>query len=343
MRIEIQPITDPSWFEFISKQENTNIFHHPAWAGLLAECYGYRPFVLLSLDEGGRVNGGIPLMDVHSRLTGHRWISLPFSDYCTPLCSAPAVLESLIGYLRAQYEKKAIPRVEIRSSVSGGPGIHHDNSYVLHTLKLSSDPEAVLKTMDKTRVREPVRQAARRGVEIRRATDKSDIFVFYGMLVDTRRRHGAPVQPRRYFDLLWDRLVEKGLGFVLMAYKENEPVGGTVYVHYKGTLTAKYNASAPQHWKLRANNSLYWSAIKWGCEEGLTCFDFGRTEASNQNLRDFKNGWGTVEEPLVYSTIADREPRHTSGRFDSFAKFIIRHSPPVVCRSVGEALYKHYA
>ena len=115
MRIETRPITDPSWLEFISGQDSATIFHHPAWAELLAECYGYRPFVLVSVDEAGRVNGGIPLMDVRSRLTGHRWISLPFSDYCTPLCSAPSVLESLIGYLLAQYEQKAVPRVEIRS------------------------------------------------------------------------------------------------------------------------------------------------------------------------------------------------------------------------------------
>jgi len=57
MKVEIRPIPDPLWLDFLSKQENANIFHHPAWAGLLAECYGYRPFVLLSLDEGGRRKG----------------------------------------------------------------------------------------------------------------------------------------------------------------------------------------------------------------------------------------------------------------------------------------------
>jgi CelD/BcsL family acetyltransferase involved in cellulose biosynthesis len=341
--IEIQPITSVAWVDFVSSHPDSMIFHHAAWAQLLAECYGYRPFALVSLDEAGRVNGGIPLMDVRSRLTGRRWVSLPFSDYCTPLYSDPGVLEALVGHLLAEYERKAIPRVEIRSAIPEKPGLYRDESFVLHTLKLASDPEAVLKTMDKTRVREPVRQAARRGVEIRRATDKADIFTFYGMFVETRRRHGSPVQPRRYFDLLWDRILDKGLGFLLMAYKENEPVGGTVYVHYKGTLTAKYNASAPQHWKLRANNSLYWSAIKWGCEQGLTCFDFGRTEASNQNLRDFKNGWGTVEEPLIYSAIAGHPPKRSSGRLDEIMKFVIRRSPSAVCRLAGEVLYKHYA
>jgi hypothetical protein len=341
--IKIQPITDPSWLDFVSKQENANIFHHPAWANLLAECYSYRPFACVSLDIEGQVNGGIPLMDVNSKLTGHRWISLPFSDYCPPLYSALPVLESLIGYLLSQYEQKVIPSVEFHSLISTKPAVYHENTYVLHTLKLLPDPNAVLKTFDKTRVREPIRQAVKRGVEIRWGTNKSDIYTFYGMLVHTRRRHGSPVQPRRFFDLLWDRIIEKGLGFLLLAYKKHEPIGGTVYVHYNGKLTAKYNASVPEHWKLRANNFLHWSAIKWGCEQGFTCFDFGRTETLNQNLRDFKNGWGTVEEPLVYSFIANCQPRHTNGRLSQFVNFIIRNSPPLICRLVGETLYKHYA
>jgi CelD/BcsL family acetyltransferase involved in cellulose biosynthesis len=341
--IEIEPMTSSVWTDFVSSRPESMMFHHPSWASLLAECYGYRPFVLVSLDGEGRADGGIPFMDVSSRLTGRRWVSLPFSDYCAPLWTTPSVLDALVGYLCDRYEAKDIPRVEIRSLIASRPGVFHDDGYVLHTVKLMGDPDAMMKSFDKTRVREPIRQAARRGVEIRRATAKSDIGLFYEMLVETRRRHGSPVQPRRFFDLLWDRVIEKGFGFLLLAYKDGEPVGGTVYVHYHGTLTAKYNASAPRHWKLRANNSLYWSAIKWGCENGFTRFDFGRTERWNQNLRDFKTGWGAVEEPLVYSTIADREPKHGRGRFDRLSKFIIRRSPPIVCRLAGELLYRHYA
>ncbi|MBI4720087.1 MAG: hypothetical protein HY770_02440 [Chitinivibrionia bacterium] len=190
MKIETRPITDPSWLDFISTRDDAVIFHHPAWAGLLAECYGYRPFVLASLDEAGRINGGIPLMDVKSRLTGHRWISLPFSDYCSPLCSAPPVLESLVGHLRARYAEGAIPSVEIRAPVPEAALVHRAEMFVLHTLKLSGDPDALFKSFDRTRVRQPLKQVAQRGVTIRRAASKRDIFTFYEMLVQTRRRHG---------------------------------------------------------------------------------------------------------------------------------------------------------
>jgi hypothetical protein len=343
MRIEMRPITDPSWLDFLSKRENAVIFHHPAWAGMLAECYGYRPFVLASLDDGERVNGGIPFMDVRSRLTGHRWVSLPFSDSCAPLCSNEAVLQSLVGHLCARYEERAIPRMEIRSPVPGGPPVHRDDRFVRHTIRLANDPDTLYRAFDRTRIQQPLRQAVKRGVEIRRGTGKSDMFIFYRMLVDTRRRLGAPAQPKRFFDLLWDRIMAKDLGFLLLAYKGTEPIGGAVFAHYGSTLTGKYGASEPAHWNLRPNNLLLWTAITWGCERGLTCFDFGRTETANGNLRAYKNGWGAVEEPLAYSTIADRAPKHGSGRLGALMKFVIRNSPPAVCRLVGEAFYKHYA
>ena len=344
--IKIQSITDPSWLEFIAKQENATIFHHPAWAEMLAECYGYQPFVLISLDEEGKVNGGIPLMDVNSKLTGRRWISLPFSDYCTPLSSTPAVLESLVGYMITQYKQKAIPRVEIHSLITSRSDVYQDNRYVMHTIKLLNDPDSVMKTFDKTRVRESIKKGVKRGVEIRWGTNKSDIFTFYEMLVDTRRRLGSPVQPKRFFDLLWDRIINKGLGFLLLAYSDGKPIGGVVYLHYKGILTGKYGASMPEYWTLRANHLLIWSGIKWGCEQGFTTFDFGRTDSSNQNLCDYKNGWGTVEEPLIYSTIADNKPgpkEGTGGRMQQLMAGVVQHSPAWVCRMIGELLYGHFA
>lgn len=343
MTMEMRPITDPAWFDFVSARDDAAIFHHPAWAGLLAECYGYRPFVLVSLDDGGRVTGGIPLIDIRSRLTGHRWISLPFSDVCTPLCETPAVLASLTGHLRALHAEGSIPRVEIRASIPEGPDVYRAGEYALHTLQLQKDPDAVWKNFDRTRVKQPLKQVAKRGVTIRRAAEKKDIFTFYAMFVETRRRHGAPVQPKRFFDLFWDRIIANGLGFLLLAYKEDTPVGGTVFGHFRGTLTAKYNASAPDYWHLRTNNSLTWTAIQWGCEQGLSVFDFGRSDLSNQGLRKYKGGWGSVEEPLVYSVISGRAPKPSSGRLEALVKSVVQKSPPFVCRALGELLYKHYA
>jgi hypothetical protein len=340
MRLDIN---SPEWYVFVETHPDSNIFHHPAWAGLIADCYGYEPFVLAKLDEFGQVEVGIPFMIVDSWLTGNRWVSLPFSDHCRPLFQDHMAFNALLEYLLSQYCRKSIPRVEIHAFIPPRDTIHHNNSFVWHTIKLMDDPDALLHTFDKSRVREPIRQAVKRGVDVRRGTTKADMRIFYDLFICTHRRLGVPVQPKRFFDFLWERLIENKLGFLLLAYKGREPVAGTIFLYYKGMLTAKYNASIPEHWKLRANNFLYWSAIRWGCENGFTCFDFGRTDASNQNLRDFKSGWGTVEQPLIYSIIGDPHLKQTRNCLGRVNNFIIRNSPSFVCRVIGELLYKHFA
>lgn len=54
---------------------------------------------------------------------------------------------------------------------------------------------------------------------------------------------------------------------------------------------------------------------------------------------------GAVEQPLVYGTLsAGPEPAlATGGTVGHLLASVIRHSPPVVCRAVGEALYRYAA
>jgi len=334
-------INSPEWFAFVEAHPDSTIFHHPAWAGLLADCYGYTPFVLVKLDEFGQIDGGIPFMDVNSWLTGHRWVSLPFSDHCMPLIRCHRALNTLMEFLSSEYNRKAIPRVEIHAPIHAN-NIFEDNSFVWHKLRLIDDPEAILQTFDRTRVRQPIRQAEERGVEVRWGTNKGDMQIFFNMLVNTRHRLGIPVQPKHFFEILWDRLIEKKLGFLLLAFKGNKAIAGSIFLIYKEMLTVKYNASLQEDWKLKANNCLYWTAIKWGCENKYNYLDFGRTEINNQKLRSFKSGWGTVEEPLIYSIIGDHHPKQ-NWKSSQLIKPIIYNSPAFICRAIGELFYKHFA
>jgi hypothetical protein len=342
MNIAKLGISSPEWCAFVEAHPNSNIFHHPAWAGLIADCYGYEPFVLANLDQSGQVNAGIPFMNVVSWMTGHRWVSLPFSDHCAPLFYEQPAFDALIDHLLLQYYQRSIPRIEIRANIPHKNMIYHENSFVWHTIKLMNDPDILLRTFHKTRVREKIRQAVERGVEVGWGTSQTDMGIFYDMFVDTHRRLGVPVQPRRYFDMLWKRLIDKQWGFLLMAYKGHEPVAGTIFLRYKRVLAAKYNASLPEYWNLKANNLIYWTAIKWACENKFTDFDFGRTDVQSKSLRDYKNGWGTVETPLDYSVIADNSHNQINGRLEGILHFVMKKSPLWVCQLSGQLLYKHF-
>src|SRR5258708_17338375 len=84
----IMELSDPRWGEFVERHPAATPFHHPYWARLVADCYGFPTFVLAASDPSGVVPSGLPLVEVRHLHGGRTWVSLPYTDYCPPLASA---------------------------------------------------------------------------------------------------------------------------------------------------------------------------------------------------------------------------------------------------------------
>jgi CelD/BcsL family acetyltransferase involved in cellulose biosynthesis len=332
---------DERWLDYIKSNRQSTAFHHPAWMTLISECYGYHPFIVAIFDDEGRISAGLPLMEVKSILTGKRWVSLPFTDYCQPLCHDPQTLYRLVDGLVALYERGGIPRVEIRWELPAHDAVRSQTAYMLHTVPLSSDLQRVLKGFKRTH-RQNIGTAESRGVHIERGTELQHVRRFYDMQLETRRRKGIPVQPWKFFDELRRQILAQGLGFVLLAYRGEQCLAGGVFLHWQQTLTYKYAASSGEGQECRPNNLLSWTAMRWGCENGYRAFDLGRSELQNEGLRRFKRGWGADECPLVYATIPETMPEKGNGRLMSLVNTFIEKSPPWVCRLSGEVMYRHF-
>jgi predicted N-acyltransferase len=167
------------------------------------------------------------------------------------------------------------------------------------------------------------------------------VLAFYRLHVETRRQQGVPVQPWRFFDLLGKRLLAEDLGFVLLAYHQEEVVAGMVLLGWGQTLIYKYGASLSDRLHLRPNDLLFYTALQYGVEHGYQVFDFGRTDLSNTGLRRFKSGWGAEEKPLTYSTFSEKMHRPANNRMMTLLNTTIKNSPAWVCRTIGELLYRH--
>jgi hypothetical protein len=233
----------------------------------------------------------------------------------------------------------------VRSALPELDGWRQHQAAVLHTRPISADSAAVFRTFKKTQVQQCVTKAERDGVTVRRGESFEDLRIFYNLHLQTRRRLGTPVQPMRFFRLLWERVLAGGLGFVLLALHDGVPIAGAVFLAWNGTLVYKYGASDARFWRLRANNLVLWSGIRWGCENGMRTVDFGRTDLDNRGLRDFKNGWGAREEPLMYSALhgpAEMDGvSHGGGTATRMLSIVIRHTPAWTCRALGEVLYRY--
>ncbi len=336
-------VDDPSWTQFVDGHPAATPFHCPAWTRLVADCYGFRASALVLTDTGGQTVAGLPLVRVRAPLRGERAICLPFTDNCGPLCASSDFMTPLAEAAASWHN--GLP-MAVRAPLPEVAGWLRHEVAILHTLRLAADPESVFRTFKRTQVQQPIGRAERQGVVVRRAESFADLRLYYELHTQTRRRLGTPVQPLRFFRLLWERILSTGLGFAQLAFHEGRAIAGAVFLAWNGTVVYKYSASDSAFWRLRPNNLVLWSAIRWGCTNGFRVFDFGRTDFDNPGLRDFKDGWGTRAEPLVYSTLGLQAraarpvvPSQAAHMVSAF----IRRSPPWVCRTLGELLYRYAA
>jgi CelD/BcsL family acetyltransferase involved in cellulose biosynthesis len=334
-------LDDREWHRFLRCSPDATPFHHPAWSTLLAETYGFRSFALVHRDDDGQIVEGLPVVEVALPFSRPRWVSLPFTDYCPPLALGQELRNDFARDLDGARNAAGVAQLEVRAPLVA-EGVQLQERAFRHVLPLDADDEEVLSRVHQT-MRRNVSKALREGVTVRPAESESDLVdVFYRLHLMTRRRLGVPVQPRRYFRLLWRLFLEPGHGRLFLAYRGTDAIGGVIILAWNHTAIYKYGAWDERASRLRPNNLLFWRAIQWSIQEGATTLDLGRTDTDQPGLRSFKNGWGAREETLTYSTLgtASADSIRSSPALVSHA---IRHSPRLVCRALGEAFYRFAA
>jgi CelD/BcsL family acetyltransferase involved in cellulose biosynthesis len=338
VRIAEIPITDPAWAEFVHAHPGSTPFHLPEWASLIADCYNFPTFALVIRDTDGEILAGMPVVAARSPLGGLRWVSLPYSDTCEMLVRAGTDEDAVIERVRAHVLGGPAKELEVRSELPPGADVHTVTVGYDHVVDLPEDPANLRPRKSHRHCRN---RASRIGVRVDRGVSAEHVATFYRLHTLTRRRHGVPVQPRRFFEMLGERLITLGRGFVSIAVYEGQPVAAALFIGHNGTLVAKYGASDPDHSDLGAGHLIDWDSMVAGCLEGYRRLDLGRTDLGADGLRHYKVSWGAVEHPLSYSHVSSKPPMspgvpHTGG----LSQKIIQRSPLWVCRGLGEAFYR---
>lgn len=337
-------LADPAWTDFVDHHPDATAFHDPRWARLVADTYRFAGRALVALDFSHRVIAGLPLVEVRRGPLPSRWVCLPFTDHCQPLIrvGAPAKVDVIADLITMTRAAAGVGTIIVRGEVPGGS---IGAIAVRHVTPLAADPSAVLATFSRSQVQRSIRRAERDGVTVREGHERADLTeTFYRLHLLTRARQGTPVQPRRFFHLLWDRVLASGLGNVLVAEHHGAPVAAAVFLRRGHTVIYKYGASDPAAWPVRPNHALFWAAIRCACLSGATAFDWGRTDFDNAGLRAFKTSWAAVEQPLVYTSFGSRTlpagPGAGAAPLRRAAGRMISSGPRWVCRLSGELLYR---
>lgn len=360
----VKPLSSlpPDWDEKLAAFPGATVFHTSAWARVLTETYGYQPLYLVTGDPAAPT-GILPLMEVDSWLTGRRGLALPFTDACTILAHDAETAASLWNEAIDLGRSRKWRWLELRDSPGWLNQAPASTSFYHHVLDLNvagvpavSSVAAVAGVADPgysnllfsrfdSANRRAIRKAQQANLTVEITRSAEAMREFFRLMQLTRRRHGLPPQPWRFFESIHRHLIAAGNGCIVLVRNAGSAIAGAVYLHHGTKALYKFGASDERQQHLRGNNLVMWEAIRWHMEHGFTSLDFGRTSLHNDGLRRFKLSWGTTEKMVRYHRYSFRTVDYvtSSDRSSGLHAHLFRHLPRPIARLAGELLYKHIA
>ena len=335
----IDPLTDLTWNSTCKESP----FYTSNWAEVISGTYGYKPLYFV-LCENERIRSYIPVMVIDNILTGKRGISLPFSDICEPYAVSRTDFKELFDYIIDYGMKDRWRTFEIR----GGKEFLSDHKmlsmYYEHLLDLSKTIDALLLGF-KENVRRNIKKAVQSRVEISFYQTEDALKEFIRLNKVTRKRHGLPSQPVKFFYNLYEKIIMKKSGLIISAKHEGRTIASNIYLVSGDQVIYKYGSSDYRLQSLRANNLLMWESIKYFKDQGYRIFSFGRTFPDNAGPMRFKSGWSDnirrinyYKYNFVYDEFeTDNNPER------SYINVFFRNLPIFVSSFIGTIFYKYFA
>jgi len=337
----VDPLSDANWDALVAEHPRRTIFHGSAWARVLRDTYGHRPFYFARF-EGRQLAAALPVMEVSSPLTGLRGVSLPFTDFCPALGSARGGGADLYQMAIECGRQRRWKYLECRSLDGVWKGSQPSLSFYVHRVDLGGDRERLFQRLEGA-VRRGVRKAEREGVKIDFDSGEQSMRTFFRLHCGTRRRHGLPPQPWRFFANIQRHLISAGRGFIATARLGDKPLAASVFFHDGRQALYKFGASDYAFQQMRPNNLVMWAAMNYCLERGLAALHLGRTSLSNAGLRHFKLGLGADEEEVHYAKydFVSQQFVRDVDRVDGWFNRVFALLPLPLLRLSGAVLYPH--
>jgi CelD/BcsL family acetyltransferase involved in cellulose biosynthesis len=336
----VDPLQDGEWDSLLAGFPEATAFHTSAWARVLCQTYGHKP-VYLRFDHSGEPVALVPLMEIRSALTGLRGVCLPFTDFCMPLISDLRFAKTVTRHIVATAKDCGWKYVELRND-GGGYFAEATTAatYYAHDLTVTSEEELWEKMLGSART--AVRKARREGISVKICNSRQSVAEFYRLHVETRRRHGVPPQPYRFFANIYRQIIGARRGFVVLANAGAQCIAAVMFFEFNSMAIYKFSATDARAQHLCPTNLAIWEAICVLAANGCKLLHFGRTDLANEGLRRFKLAWGTTEHRLKYlhlgKVLRSGSPRNQG---HALARAFLRRMPLSINRIAGAIVYPH--
>jgi lipid II:glycine glycyltransferase (peptidoglycan interpeptide bridge formation enzyme) len=339
MKYEIvDPIKYNGWDDLFKSKKEFTIFHSSSWCKIIQETYGYKP-VYLTIIENQNALAVIPMMEIKSILSTKKGVSLPFTDYCPPIIDKSLDKKEILNSIINNAEEFGWKTFELRGADFN---VQKSSSFYGHILDLQKTEEEVFSGF-RGSLKRNIKKASREGVVFKVDRSLEGMEDYFRLHCLTRKRHGLPPQPFRFFKKIHEHIISNEKGIVLLASYKDIIIAGAVYFNFWEKVLYKFGASDSKYQYLRPNDLVMWEAIKWSIENGYKSFCFGRTDLHNTGLRDFKKGWGTDESIINYYKydLTKKNFIEEEIKVKGAHNIVFRIMPVPVLKMIGSILYKH--
>lgn len=312
--------------------------------------YRHRPHYLAAIHAGagsapgGTIRGILPLIRFKPLMSRPKLVSLPFFDQAGPLAedrqTEALLFQAGLGLVR----DRGCAGLEIRQAApahycqgQGAEGFNPRLSTLKVSLKLrlGISQEEMLRGF-KAKLRSQINKGMKNGLETRIGREEM-LEPFYQVFSRNMRDLGSPVHSKKFFQALFKYFRQEAY-ICLVAY-EKRPVAAGFMFRFRDELKNPWASSLRKFRHLNSNMLLYWAMIRFACDEGMRCFDMGRSSRGASTYR-FKQQWGPEERPLFWYNWSPAGQRPDE-RPETLIYPVWRRMPVFVANIIGPLLRRH--
>lgn len=284
------------WDRYVLGSVASSCYHLSGWREVIERSFGHKTFYLMSVREGGEIDGILPIVQLKSVIFGNFMVSMPYFNYGGICADNAGAHEALLKEaVRLAFEVGA-SHMELRHSSPEENGLHVKKAKVSMRLQLPANPEELWKSLQ-SKLRSQIRRPEKEGMYARFGR-QGELDAFYKVFSTNMRDLGTPVYSRRFFERILDAFPD-AVRICTVYTKSGEPAASGFLVRFRDTLEIPWASSLRDFNRFSPNSLLYWSVLKFACESGCGVFDFGRSSPVESTYK-FKEQWGAYPRQLYW-------------------------------------------
>jgi FemAB-related protein (PEP-CTERM system-associated) len=330
------------WDAYVDKHRDCGPYHYFAWGDAIEHTYHHRLWYLIADDNTHQIQGVLPLCYIKPPALHGSLVSLPFCDYGGALGENSDVVRSLLENAQEHAGKlKALLEIRCKDSVTVFDRMHFGvSSHKVRMILDLPDNSEILWNDFKSKLKNQIRKPQKDGLKFKIGTQEL-IEDFYSVFRINMRNLGSPVHSRAWIAAVMDYFGARA--HIGVVYCDDKPVAAGIVLNCREMVSIPWASALSEYSKSSPNMLLYWGFLRYACDNGFKCFDFGRSTPGEGTYK-FKEQWGACPFPLYWygEGFADDEtPSLASGRLRDLIAKIWPRIPQTLVDKAGPILRKY--